>query len=131
MSLNSDTSSVEITSEDKDELLWTSNTPGGSDVGWLIGEDGIFRVYHKSGDTWKSVKAAKITDTAKLKEPYTYQFKNGIFSVLNANKEDVWNTEPGELIDDTSKTIEPTVRTSYEVRNTNTNDVYTSVSTDK
>lgn len=133
MSSNPDTSSVEITKKGNDKPVWTSDTPGGSEVAWLIGIDGIFRVYHMKYDdyTWRSVKAANVTDTTKLKGPYTYQFKNGVFSVLNVKKEDVWNTSSGEMVVDTSKTIEPTVETDYEVRNTGTGDVYTSVSTEE
>jgi len=125
MTSNPDTSSVEITKKGNDTPVWTSNTPGASEVAWLIGTDGIFRVYHMKDDddTWRSVKAANVIDTAKLKGPYTYQFKNGIFSVLNVNKDDVWNTGSGQLVVDTSKTIDPTVRTSYEVRNTNADNV--------
>ena len=125
MSLNNDTSSVEITKKGSDKPLWTSDTPGGSEVAWLIGRDGIFRVYHMTDedDTLRSVKVANVTDTTKLKGPYTYQFKNGVFSVLNIDKEDVWNTSSGELVVDTSKTVEPTVQTDYELRNTSTDNV--------
>jgi hypothetical protein len=133
MTSNPDTSSVEITKKGNDNPVWTSNTPGASEVAWLIGTDGIFRVYHMKDDddTWRSVKAANVIDTTKLKGPYTYQFKNGIFSVLNVNKDDVWNTGSGQLVVDTSKTIDPTVRTSYEVRNTNSNNVSITLSTDE
>ena len=131
---NDNTSSIEIIKDGTDKPLWTSDTPGGTEVTWLIQKDGTFVIYHLNSEKiWKSVKVSKIKDnsiTGELNGPYKYKFTNdGTFSVLNKDDKEVWNTKTGELVIDTTKTINPTVKTSFAVTNTNTNNVKISVVT--
>ena len=129
---NSDTGDVEILNND-DDPVWTSETPGGEDVTWMVDKDGIFRVYHyDTNRVWRSVKAAVVTDKTLIGEangPYTYKFTNdGVFSVLNKSSKVVWNTQTGKLVIDITKTIEPTSKTSKTVSISNQNNVNISLS---
>ena len=129
---NSDTGDVEILNND-DDPVWSSQTPGGEDVTWMIDKDGIFRVYHyDTNRVWRSVKAAEVTDKTLIGEangPYTYKFTNdGVFSVLNKSSKVVWNTKSGKLVIDITKTIEPTFKTSKSVSVNNQNSVNISLS---
>ena len=129
---NTDTGDVEILNND-DHQVWSSETPGGEDVTWMIDKDGIFRIYHlDTNQVWRSVKAAVINDKTLVGEangPYTYKFTNdGVFSVLNKSSKVVWNTKSGQLIIDITKTIEPSVKTTKTVSLNNQNNVNISLS---
>ena len=107
---NKETGNVEIVNKKDNKITWTSNSPGGDSVAWIIDKDGIFRVYHlnKTNNTWKSVKAAVVSDktlTSETNGPYSYEFTNkGILSTYNKDKKLIWDTKSGQLEDDTNKT---------------------------
>jgi uncharacterized protein YjiK len=99
----------------------------------MIDKDGIFRIYHfDTSRTWRSVKAAIVTDTNLIGEdngPYTYKFtSDGVFSVLNKNSKVVWDTKNGKLVIDITKTIDRTDKTSKLVTVNNQNNVNISLS---
>jgi uncharacterized protein (UPF0333 family) len=133
---NDEKGSVEIVNTINDKVVWTSNSPGGDSVAWIIDKDGVFRVYHNTGDDdkWKSVKAAVISDKTLIGEtngPYSYEFTNkGVLSTYNKNKKLIWDTKSGDMVDDTTKTYsEGNTTVSTLVNTTNTNSVNVTLST--
>ena len=122
---NNQNGNVEITNGNK--LVWSSKTPGGDAVAWMVDTDGLFTVYHKTNNEWKSVKSAVVVDKKLLVGPYSFVFDyTGVLNVFNIMKKDVWNTKTGQLQDDTSKTYsarKTTVSSHVSVTNENISDV--------